>query len=100
MGHPLPQDASAAAATSSSSADAGPADASSGTRPPLVRAALALLPRMNQQELCNSFWALAVLQQLDVDSFGAFCDHLARGATDMTPEGMHQVRARWRCIGA
>jgi hypothetical protein len=40
---------------------------------PLVAAAKQLLPQMNQQELCNTAWALGVLGQLDRDTWQQFC---------------------------
>ena len=40
----------------------------------LVAAATRLMPRMNQQELCNTAWALGVLGQLDKDTWQEFCD--------------------------
>ena len=40
----------------------------------LVSAAKRLMPRMNQQELCNTAWALGVLGQLDKDTWQEFCD--------------------------
>jgi hypothetical protein len=43
---------------------------------PLVAAAKALLPQMNQQELCNTAWALGVLGQLDRDTWQQFCNCL------------------------
>jgi hypothetical protein len=38
-----------------------------------VSAAKRLMPRMNQQELCNTAWALGVLGQLDQDTWEEFC---------------------------
>jgi hypothetical protein len=32
------------------------------------------MSRMNQQELCNTAWALGVLGQLDKDTWQEFCD--------------------------
>jgi hypothetical protein len=43
---------------------------------PLVAAAKQLLPQMNQQELCNTAWALGVLEQLDRDTWQQFCSCL------------------------
>jgi hypothetical protein len=43
---------------------------------PLVAAAKQLLPQMNQQELCNTAWALGVLGQLDKDTWQQFCNCL------------------------
>lgn len=40
----------------------------------LVSAAKRLMPGMNQQELCNTAWALGVLGQLDKDTWQEFCD--------------------------
>ncbi|KXZ47984.1 hypothetical protein GPECTOR_31g346 [Gonium pectorale] len=68
MGHPLP-----------------PAQASS-----LVLHAVRLLPRMSQQELCNTMWAVAALDLMDERLFAAFCDCLQR-LPDISPEGMHQA---------
>lgn len=39
----------------------------------LVSAAKRLMPQMNQQELCNTVWALGVLGQLDKDTWEEFC---------------------------
>lgn len=39
----------------------------------LVAAAKRLMPHMNQQELCNTVWALGVLGQLDKDTWEEFC---------------------------
>jgi hypothetical protein len=36
-------------------------------------AAVALMPRMAQQELGNTVWALAVMDLLDVDTWQRFC---------------------------
>lgn len=43
-----------------------------------VRAALRLLPKMPQQELCNTFWALGALQLLDWTTFEQFSRQLGR----------------------
>lgn len=40
---------------------------------PLVAAAKRLMPKMNQQELCNTAWALGVLGHLDKDTWQEFC---------------------------
>jgi hypothetical protein len=39
----------------------------------LVGAAKRLMPQMNQQELCNTVWALGVLGQLDGSTWEQFC---------------------------
>ncbi|GLC35079.1 hypothetical protein PLESTM_000277200 [Pleodorina starrii] len=57
---------------------------------PLVRHATRLLGRMNQQELCNTMWAVACLDLMDEVLFAAFCGCLQRLA-DISPEGMHQA---------
>lgn len=57
---------------------------------PLVAAAKALLPQMNQQELCNTAWALGVLGQLDRDTWQQFCNCLGN-VQGLTPEGVHQA---------
>lgn len=38
-----------------------------------MAAAKRLMPHMNQQELCNTVWALGVLGQLDKDTWEEFC---------------------------
>ncbi|GFR45114.1 hypothetical protein Agub_g6492, partial [Astrephomene gubernaculifera] len=68
MGHPLSADSAGA----------------------LVRHAVRLLPRMSQQELCNTMWAVASLELMSEGLFVAFCDCLQR-LTDITPEGIHQA---------
>eukprot|EP00882_Tetradesmus_deserticola_P033588 GHRQ01038380.1.p2 GENE.GHRQ01038380.1~~GHRQ01038380.1.p2 ORF type:complete len:148 (+),score=54.70 GHRQ01038380.1:2-445(+) len=45
---------------------------------PLAAAARQLLPRMSQQELCNTVWALGVLGQLDWDTWQQFCACLGK----------------------
>ncbi|GIL82487.1 hypothetical protein Vretifemale_11309 [Volvox reticuliferus] len=57
---------------------------------PLVCHASRLLGRMNQQELCNTMWAVACLDLMDDVLFTAFCGCLQRLA-DISPEGMHQA---------
>ncbi|GIL60034.1 hypothetical protein Vafri_14651 [Volvox africanus] len=57
---------------------------------PLVCHASHLLGRMNQQELCNTMWAVACLDLMDDVLFAAFCGCLQRLA-DISPEGMHQA---------
>lgn len=69
MGHSLPAEAAA----------------------PLLRHVVALMPRMSQQELCNSMWAVAVMDRMDEGLWAAFCACLTR-LPDISPEGMHQVR--------
>lgn len=62
-----------------------------GCAEPVLRpTALALLKHMNQQELCNSFWAFAVLNMLDLDAFELFCKCLLN-VKGITSEGMHQA---------
>lgn len=56
----------------------------------LAQAGLNMMPKMNQQELCNSAWALAVLGLMDMPAFGHFCLCLQR-AQGITHEGLHQV---------
>ncbi|KAG2432187.1 hypothetical protein HXX76_009107 [Chlamydomonas incerta] len=68
MGHPLPAEAAA----------------------PLLRHVVGLMPRMSQQELCNSMWAVAVMDRMDEQLWAAFCDCLTR-LPDISPEGMHQA---------
>ncbi|EFJ51245.1 hypothetical protein VOLCADRAFT_87862 [Volvox carteri f. nagariensis] len=68
MGHPLPRERAA----------------------PLVCHASRLLGRMNQQELCNTMWAVACLDLMDEILFATFCSCLQRLA-DISPEGMHQA---------
>ncbi len=68
MGHALPAEAAA----------------------PLLRHVVALMPRMSQQELCNSMWAVAVMDRMDEQLWAAFCVCLTR-LPDISPEGMHQV---------
>jgi hypothetical protein len=42
--------------------------------PPFLQAAaVALMPRMAQQELGNTVWALAVMDLLDLDTWERFC---------------------------
>lgn len=36
-----------------------------------------LMPLMNQQELCNTVWAMGVLGLLDTQAWEVFCDCLA-----------------------
>lgn len=52
---------------------------------PLVSAAKRLMPNMNQQELCNTAWALGVLGQLDRDTWEEFCNCVidTQGAHDL-----------------
>eukprot|EP00198_Chlamydomonas_reinhardtii_P009467 XP_001698804.1 predicted protein of CLR family [Chlamydomonas reinhardtii] len=68
MGHSLPAEAAA----------------------PLLRHVVALMPRMSQQELCNSMWAVAVMDRMDEGLWAAFCACLTR-LPDISPEGMHQA---------
>ncbi|KAG2488358.1 hypothetical protein HYH03_013048 [Edaphochlamys debaryana] len=57
---------------------------------PLLRHAVRLLPRMSQQELCNTMWAVACLDLMDEHLFAAFCDCVTR-LPDISQEGMHQI---------
>lgn len=59
----------------------------------LVEQSVRLLPRMSQQEVCNTMWALAVMDLLDERLFATFCDTLTGHLGDISPEGIHQVRA-------
>ncbi len=62
----------------------------------LVEQSVRLLPRMSQQELCNTMWALAVMDLMDESLFATFCDTLAGHLGHISPEGIHQVGA---CVG-
>ncbi|GLI70705.1 hypothetical protein VaNZ11_015649 [Volvox africanus] len=57
---------------------------------PLVCHASRLLGRMNQQELCNTMWAVACLDLMDDVLFTTFCGCL-QSLADISPEGMHQA---------
>eukprot|EP00775_Hariotina_reticulata_P012456 gene12456-12592_t len=56
----------------------------------LVAAAQQLMPQMNQQELCNTAWALGVLGQLDANTWKYFCQCVGK-VHGVTPEGLHQA---------